>query len=111
MQSVHETKTVERDTNLAADSLLVLLAALVSALRSRFDAEAGPASAASDLTSGAGGFPLVLEQLHQQVKLGTAAHLQSQTEQLMQTLNTAGNIDLLKNKLTTRHFALDVLLN
>ena len=61
--------------NLAADSLLVLLAALLSALV-RFDAEAGPASGAGNLTSGAGSFLLILEELHQQVKLGkAAAHL------------------------------------
>lgn len=54
----------------------MLLAALLSALV-RFDAEAGPASGAVGLTSGASGFLLVLEQLHQQVKLGTAVHLQS----------------------------------
>lgn len=38
-----------------------------------FDAEAGPASGAGDLASGTGSLFLILEQLHQQVKLGTAA--------------------------------------
>lgn len=90
--------TEEKYINLAADCLLVLLAALLSALV-RFDAEAGPASGAVGLTSGAGGFLLVLEQLHQQFKLGTAVHLQSQTEQLVAALDTAGNTDLLRNKL------------
>lgn len=59
--------------NLAADGLLVLLAALVSALV-RFDAQAGSTSGSGDLTSGAGGFLLILEQLHQQVELGATAH-------------------------------------
>lgn len=54
--------------NLAADSLLVLLAACFPALI-RFDAKTGPASGPRDLTGGAGSFQLVLEQLHQQVKL------------------------------------------
>lgn len=82
----------------------MLLAALLPALVG-FDAEAGPASGAWDLTGGADGFLLVVEQLHQQVKLGTAAHSQSQTEQLTAALDTAGNIDLLRNKLlTTKHF-------
>lgn len=61
------------DTNLAADSLLVLLAARITALV-RFDTEAGSASCARDVTGRAGGFLLVLEQLHQEVKLGIAAH-------------------------------------
>lgn len=63
--------------NLAADGLLVLLAALLSALVG-LNAETGPAPGAGGLASGAGGFLLILEQLHQQVKLGTAVHLQSQ---------------------------------
>lgn len=74
----------------------MLLAALFSALVG-FDAEAGPASRAWDLTGGAGSFFLIMEQLHQQGKLGTAARSQSQTEQLMAALDTAGNIDLLRN--------------
>ena len=41
----------------------MLLAALLSALV-RFDAEAGPASGAGNLTSGAGSFLLILEELH-----------------------------------------------
>lgn len=57
--------------HLAAHGLLVLLAALLSALV-WFDAEPGAASGAGGLARGAGGFLLVLEQLHQQVELGTA---------------------------------------
>ena len=57
--------------DLAADSLLVLLAARLPTLV-RFDAEAGAASRPSGLTSGTGCLLLVLKQLHQQVKLGTA---------------------------------------
>lgn len=64
--------------HLAADCLLVVLAALFSALV-RFDAEAGPAPGARDLTRGTGCFLLILKQLHQQVKLGTAALTQSNT--------------------------------
>lgn len=60
--------TQERDTNLAADCLLVFFAACFPAL-ARFDAETGPASGPRDLTGGAGSFQLILEQLHQQVKL------------------------------------------
>lgn len=63
--------------NLAADGLLVLLAALLSTLVG-LNAETGPAPGARGLASGAGGFLLILEKLHQQVKLGTAVHLQSQ---------------------------------
>lgn len=88
----------------------MLLAALLSALVG-FNAEAGPASGALDLTGGAGGFLLVLKQLHQQVKLGRAAHSESQMEQLMAALDTAGIIDSLRNKLTTKHFTLDMLVN
>lgn len=65
--------------NLAADGLLVLLAAFVSTLVG-LDAQTGAAPGARGLAGGAGGFLLILEQLHQQVKLGTAAHLQSQKE-------------------------------
>lgn len=54
----------------------MLLAALLTALL-RFDAEARPASGAGDLTSGTDGFLPVVEQLHQQGKLGKAARLQS----------------------------------
>lgn len=60
--------------NLAADGLLVLPAALLSALDG-FDAEAGPASGTRGLTSGAGGFLFILEQLHEQFKLWTAGRL------------------------------------
>lgn len=76
--------------NLTANGLLVLLAALLSALVG-FDAEAGPASCPGDLTSGTGGFLLVLEELHQQVKLGTAAHIRSHTDLLVAAFLTAGN--------------------
>lgn len=69
------TKTTqEHGTNLAAHRLLVLPAALLSALVG-LDAEAGPASGAGGLAAGAVGFLLVLEQLHQQVKLQTAGRL------------------------------------
>lgn len=54
--------------NLAADGLLVILAALLSALVG-LNAETGPAPSAGGLASGAGGLLLILEQLHQQVKL------------------------------------------
>ena len=81
-----------KNKNLAADGLLVLLAALLSALV-RFDAEAGPATGSWDLTGGAGSFLLVMEQLHQQVELGTAAHSQSVTEQQMAEFHSAGNTD------------------
>lgn len=64
--------------NLAANCLLVVLAALFPALVG-FDAEAGPAPCARDLTRGTGCFLLILKQLHQQVKLGTAAITQSHT--------------------------------
>lgn len=63
-------------TNLAAHRLLVLLAALLSALFG-LDAEAGPASGTGGLAAGAAGFLLVLEQLHQQVKLQTAGRLEA----------------------------------
>ena len=59
----------------------MLLAAFVPALVG-LDAEAGPSSGAGDLTGRAGGLFLVLEQLHQQIKLGTGVNLQSQTGQL-----------------------------
>lgn len=68
------TKADEALTHLAAHRLLVLPAALLSALVG-LDAEAGPASGAGGLTAGAAGFLLVLEQLHQQVKLQTAGRL------------------------------------
>lgn len=45
-----------------------MLPALLSALVG-LDAEAGAASGAGGLTRGAGGFLLVLEQLHEQLKL------------------------------------------
>lgn len=90
MQTPDKINSEEKGLNLAANGLLVLLAALLSALV-RFDAEAGPASCPGDLTSGTGGFLLVLEQLHQQVKLGTAVHIQSQTDQLAAAFHTAGN--------------------
>lgn len=61
--------------NLAADGLLVLLAAFVSTLV-RLDAQSGTAPGAWGLAGGAGGFLLILEQLHQQVELETAARLQ-----------------------------------
>lgn len=64
----------EAVTNLAAHRLLVLPAALLSALV-RLDAEAGAASAAGGLAAGAAGFLLVPEQLHQQLKLQTAGRL------------------------------------
>lgn len=64
--------------NLAADCLLVVLAALFPALV-RLDAEAGSAPGPRDLTSRTGCFLLILKQLHQQVKLGTAAVTQSNT--------------------------------
>lgn len=60
--------------NLAADGLLMLPAALLSALVG-LDAEAGPASGAGGLTGGAGGFLLILEQLHQQFKLWSTGRL------------------------------------
>lgn len=60
--------------NLAADGLLVLPAALFSALVG-FDAEAGPASGAGGLTGGTGGFLLILEQLHEQLKLWSTGRL------------------------------------
>lgn len=66
--------TKEPGTHLAAHRLLVLPAALLSALVG-LDAEAGPASGAGGLAAGAAGFLLVLEQLHQQVKLQTAGRL------------------------------------
>lgn len=66
----------ESGTNLAAHRLLVLLAALLSALV-RLDAEAGPASGTRGVAAGAAGFLLVLEQLHQQVKLQTAGRLEA----------------------------------
>lgn len=66
----------ECGTNLAAHRLLVLLAALLSALVG-LDAEAGPASGTGGLAAGAAGFLLVLEQLHQQVKLQTAGRLEA----------------------------------
>lgn len=62
------------DSDLTADGLLVLFAARVPALVG-FDAEAGAASGSGDLTGGTRRFLLVLEQLHQQLKLKTAAHL------------------------------------
>lgn len=74
--NIHRTNKQERDIHLAANGLLVLLAALVAALV-RFDAEAGPAPGASGLTRGTDGFLPVIKQLHQQVKLGKAARLQS----------------------------------
>lgn len=80
----------EKRIHLAANGLLVLLAALLSALV-RFDAEAGPAPCPGDLTRGTGGFLLVLEELHQQVKLGTAVHIRSQTHQLVAAFHTAGH--------------------
>lgn len=49
----------------------MLLAGFFPALV-RFDAETGSASSTRDLTSGAGSFQLILEQLHQQVKLWKA---------------------------------------
>lgn len=49
----------------------MLLAALMFAFVG-FDAEAGPASGTRGLTGGAGGFLLIMEELHQQVKLGIA---------------------------------------
>lgn len=70
--------SIELNMNLAADGLLVLLAAALAAL-DRFDAEAGPSSGAGALARGTDGFLPVLEQLHQQGELGTAAHTQSQT--------------------------------
>lgn len=85
-----QTNSEEKGINLTADGLLVLLAALLSALVG-FDAEAGPASRPGDLTSGTGGFLLVLEELHQQVKLGTAVHILSQTDRLVAAFHTAGN--------------------
>lgn len=63
---------MEKYINLAADCLLVFLAACVTALV-WFDAEARPATSARDLASGTSSFLFILEQLHQQVKLGTAA--------------------------------------
>lgn len=63
--------------NLAADGLLVLLAAFVSTLV-RLDAQTGAAPGARGLAGGAGGFLFVLEQLHQQVELETGATLQLQ---------------------------------
>lgn len=60
--------------NLAADGLLMLPAALLSALVG-LDAEAGPASGAGGLTGGAGGFLLILEQLHEQFKLWSTGRL------------------------------------
>lgn len=60
--------------NLAADGLLVLPAALLSALVG-FDAEAGPASGAGGMAGGAGGFLLILEQLHEQFKLWSTGRL------------------------------------
>lgn len=60
--------------HLAADGLLVLPAALLSALVG-FDAEAGAASGAGGLTGGTGGFLLILEQLHQQFKLWSTGRL------------------------------------
>lgn len=69
------TEQSEEDLmDLAADGLLVLPAALLSALVG-FDAEAGPASGAGGVTCGAGGFLLVVEQLHKQFKLRTAGRL------------------------------------
>lgn len=68
--------SVEKEalTNLAADRLLVLFAALLSALVG-LDAEAGPAAGSGGLAAGAAGCLLILEQLHQQVKLQTAGRL------------------------------------
>lgn len=64
---------------LAAHGLLVLPAALLSALVG-LDAEAGPASGAVGRTGGARDFLLVMEQLHKQLKLrrGKAGYLQMQ---------------------------------
>lgn len=76
--------------NLAADGLLVLPTALLSALVG-LNAETGPTPGAGSLASGAGGFLLILEQLHQQVKLGTAVHLQSQKERLRAVFENVGN--------------------
>ena len=83
----------------------MLLAALLSALV-RFDAEAGSATSSWDLTSGAGSFLLVMEQLHQQVELQTAAHSQSVTEQQMAAFHSAGKTDELRNNLKYKAFHL-----
>lgn len=57
----------------------MLLAAFVSTLV-RLDTQTGAAPGAWCLAGGAGGFLFILEQLHQQVELGTGAHLQLQKE-------------------------------
>lgn len=63
-----------RQSHLAADCLLVLLAARLPALV-WFDAEPGSTSGTGNLTRGTGGLLLVLKQLDQQVELGTAINL------------------------------------
>lgn len=74
-----QENTVE---NLAADGLLVLLAAFVSTF-AWLNAQTGATPGARGLAGGAGGLLFILEQLHQQVKLETAANLQFQKGEVM----------------------------
>lgn len=77
------------NTHLTAHCLLVLLAARVPALV-RFDAEAGPAPGTGHLTGGGGRLLLILEQLHQQVELETAARLPLAKKKKKSTRGDAG---------------------